>query len=290
MIEHFLTYLESVKNYSKHTVVAYRNDLEEFKDFIVAHNITLSEARKMHVRSFIVDLKKSRLSNRTINRKVSSLKSFYKYARQKEYIQSNPTAGIQSLKTSKRLPAYVDEHKVDRLFHIIGEENFIEVRDRLILIILYMTGMRRSELIGLKEEDIDMQRGSIKVLGKGNKVRLLPMGQALKSYLQSYLEMKRQHFSELVHSTLFVTDKGNPIYPKMVYNIVNRFLKLNNLSDKQSPHVLRHTFATHLANNGADLMAIKDLLGHASLAATQVYTHNSIDALKKAYRQSHPKG
>lgn len=289
MINEFIRYLEAIKGYSQHTLTAYENDLNGFQGYLNFMGLELPAAQKHHVRSYVVQLKTEGITNRSINRKISALKSFYKYALKQGYIASNPVNGVTMLKTPKRLPIYVDTSKVDRLFYL-SEDSFSDVRDRLVLIMLYMTGMRRGELVNTQLKDIDFNRKAISVVGKGNKNRFIPISPVLEKYLKHYLALKKDQFSEMIHDYLIVTDKGRPVYAKMIYNIANRFLKVNNLSEKQSPHVLRHTFATHLANNGADLVSIKDLLGHASLAATQVYTHNSIDVLKQAYARAHPKG
>jgi integrase/recombinase XerC len=238
------------------------------------------------VRSWLVFLMEGGVSSRSINRKLTTLKTFYRYLIRTGKAEMNPMAKVISPRTSKRLPAFVEKEKMEAVFRDIGfGEGFSGVRNRVILELFYATGMRLSELVNLKEQDIDMDGCTIKVLGKRNKERLIPFGEHTRKVLKSYLEEKKKFDTDF----LFVTDKGTKIYPKLVYRVVREVLSQVTTLDKKSPHILRHTFATHLLNNGADLNAVKELLGHSSLAATQVYTHNTIDKLKKIYEQAHPK-
>jgi len=238
-----------------------------------------------------MEMKSNGISNSSINRKISALKSFYKYLLRKEIVTINPMAKVQSLKKSKRLPSFVPKSKMEYLQEeTLNKDSFSAIRDELIINILYMTGIRRSELINIKSADINKFRLEIKIIGKGNKERLCPITNQVLEKIASYTELKEEEFGKLDHTYLLVTDKGKPCYPKLIFNVVSRALKKINASEKTSPHVLRHTFATHLSANGAELNAVKELLGHASLAATQVYTHNTIDRLKTEYKKAHPKG
>lgn len=292
-IDSFLRYLQDIKKNSAHTILSYENDLNGFSNYC----LNQYEIKEIHlinhlmIRSWIMELKSNGISNSSINRKISALKSFYKFLRRKEVVTKNPMVKVQSLKKSKRLPSFVPKHKMDYLQEeILDKDCFSASRNELIIILLYMTGIRRSELINLKFSDINPSRLEIKVLGKGNKERLCPISKEVLKKIEAYTELKNNEFGELGHSYIIVTDKGKPCYPKLIFNVVSKELKKINASEKTSPHVLRHTFATHLSANGAELNAVKELLGHASLAATQVYTHNTIDRLKKEYKKAHPKG
>lgn len=293
IIESFLLYLRDVKKNSTHTVLSYENDLNTFAKYCL-HQYEVEEIKSVNhlmIRSWIMELKKEGLSNSSINRKISALKSFYKYLRRKEIVCKNPMVKVQSLKKSKRLPSFVPVSKMEYLKEeTIVEDSFAALRDDLIITLLYMTGIRRSELINMKYADIDKSRLEIKVVGKGNKERLCPITKEVLDRIDQYINIRDREFGVLEHPHLVVTDKGKPCYPKLIFNVVSRALKRINASEKTSPHVLRHTFATHLSANGAELNAVKELLGHASLAATQVYTHNTIDRLKTEYKKAHPKG
>ena len=231
------------------------------------------------------------MSPKSINRKLSTLKSLFQFLLKKEKIEIDPMLKVVSPKTGKRLPAFVEEQKMDSLLEdITFPEGFKGLRDKLVLEILYQTGIRRSELIHLQISDIDFQNQLIKVLGKGNKERLIPINRQLRLLINDYLALRKTTFPDLLEiGQLMLTDKGKPMYPKFVYNLVKKYLSYVTTQEHRSPHILRHSFATHLSNNGADLNAIKELLGHSSLAATQIYTHNTIDRLKEIYQQAHPK-
>ncbi len=291
-IDGFVDYLEFEKRYSNHTISSYKNDLMQFLAFLELQYETseVHKANHLQVRSWIVHMVQNDISNKSINRKISTLKSFYKYHIKKGIIQLDPMQKIVSPKVSKRLPSYVREERIDAL---LSKENFPEdfhgLRDLLILEIFYQTGIRRSELISIKDRDFDLSSGTLKVLGKGNKERLIPIQKTLFNLIKQYKEERNDHFESNQYETLLVTDKGVKLYPKYVYNKVTSYLALITTNDKKSPHILRHSFATHLANRGAELNAIKSLLGHSSLAATQVYTHNTIEKLKSTYRSAHPK-
>lgn len=291
-IDGFIDYLEFEKRYSIHTISSYKNDLMQFLAFLELQYETseIHKANHLQVRSWIVHMVQNDISNKSINRKISTLKSFYKYHIKKGVIQLDPMQKIVSPKVSKRLPSYVREERIEAL---LTKDNFPEdfhgLRDLLILEIFYQTGIRRSELISIKDRDFDLSSGTLKVLGKGNKERLIPIQKTLFNLIKQYKEERNDHFESNQFETLLVTDKGVKLYPKYVYNKVTSYLALITTNDKKSPHILRHSFATHLANRGAELNAIKSLLGHSSLAATQIYTHNTIEKLKSTYRSAHPK-
>ena len=292
-LEDFLEYMGVIKKRSQHTVISYRNDILSFISYVsVQYEIEeISAANHLMIRSWIVELKAEGVSNVSVNRKISALKSFYKYLRRKELVDKNPMAKVQSMKKPKRLPSFVPEKKMEYLMESsLVEKSFSELRNELIIELLYLTGIRRSELQKLTFSDVNPARLEIKVIGKGNKERRCPISNSYIKKLDAYKESLLEEFGTLGHDFVFVTDKGKKIYPKLIFNIVTKKLKSINASEKTGPHVLRHTFATHLFSNGAELNSVKELLGHASLAATQVYTHNSIERLKKEYKRAHPLG
>lgn len=287
----FLNYLISIRKYSSHTQLSYQNDLTQFRTFLLSEfNCTLfHEINYRHIRSWIADLLSHEMSARTVNRKISSLKSLYRFALKEGITDKNPLNKIQAPKTSKRLPVYVEKSGMEKLNVRLSEQEntFENTRDRLIIELLYCTGMRLSECIGLKQDDIDTNRLTMKVLGKRNKERIIPFTSELAHLLDSYLKLKFEKFPQSEY--IILTNKGMRAYPKFIYRVVNENLSTVSTLKKRSPHVLRHTFATHLLNNGAELNAIKELLGHSNLAATQVYTHNSIERLKEVHKSAHPK-
>jgi len=286
--EGFIQYIQYEKRYSPHTVIAYRNDLDQFFGFLSARYGITDAAGVSHpmVRSWLVELMEEGITPRSVNRKLTTLKSFFRYLVRNGEISVNPMSKVISPKVSKRLPAFIEKEKMDLVFTEVDfGEGYPALRDRVILELFYATGMRLSELVNLKETDIDLPGGTIKVLGKRNKERLIPFGNSVKKMFVLYLAEKQKFDSPY----LFLTDKGKQIYPRMVHRIVTGILARVTTLDKKSPHVLRHTFATHLLNNGAELNAVKELLGHANLSATQVYTHNTIEKLKKVYKQAHPR-
>lgn len=290
MIGPFLKYLSSEKRYSSHTVQAYKKDLSQFTSYLLADfeiDDTI-QVKHIHLRGWVVSLMEQELSPKSVNRKIATLKSYYKFLHGREYVDINPTAQLKPLKTEKDLPSFVKE---DEIVHLLDRveftEDFFGLRDRLILELLYATGIRLAELISLKEVDVNFYEKTIKVLGKRNKERIIPIGNSLTTLIRSYLLSKETE--AMRRDVLMLTDSGKKTYSMFIYRKVKKYLSSVTTLSKRSPHVMRHTFATHLLNKGADLNAVKDLLGHTSLAATQVYTHNSIDKLKKAFDQAHPK-
>ncbi|SFT88090.1 integrase/recombinase XerC [Lishizhenia tianjinensis] len=286
MLENFLTYLITEKRASEHTVIAYQKDLQDFFDFLAIDDFEeLKEVNHQLVRSWMVHLIDNGVSNRSVNRKLSTLRTFYKWCLKEEVVEKNPMLLVKGPKTSKRLPEFVKVEELDN-FNIsqkVGAN--LEVEDMLMVEVFYQTGMRLSELINLKFTDI--QNASLKVLGKRNKERIIPISSELLAGLN---EMKSKRSDLAKTPYIFITKKGNKLYPKFVYRRINKYLSCVTNLDKRSPHVLRHTFATHMLNNGAGLETIKELLGHANLSATQVYTHNSFDEINKIYKQAHPRG
>ena len=291
MIAAFLEYLSLEKKYSVHTVTAYKNDLVSFRDFLATecHQEELLSVHYPQIRNWIVSLVDSEISNRTINRKVSSLKSFYKFLQKTRQIEINPLSKHRALKVAKKVQVPFSSKEINLVINSIDEEHdFTSVRNKLIVELFYSTGIRRAELINIKEVDVSFSNGVIKVLGKRNKERFVPLLQSVVSTLKKYLELKKEFSKEL--EVLFITEKGNKIYETLVYRVINSYFSNVSTKVKKSPHILRHSFATHLLNEGADLNSVKELLGHSSLASTQVYTHNSLEEIKKVYNQAHPRG
>lgn len=290
LLNEFLKYLKLEKRYSSNTVKAYQIDLTQFQDYLEeTYESVLQKAKHPMVRSWLAQMLDFGFSPRSVNRKITALKSFYKFLLKKEEIREDPTIKIVSPKMSKKIPSFVEEAQMRKL---LDELDFVDgyagVRDKLIIELFYSTGIRQAELINLKIKDIDISSRTIKVLGKRNKERLIPLTNVLCQKIDAYLKL-RAELPIKDYSYLFLTTKGKRLYPSLVYRQVNHYLSQVTSLDKKSPHVLRHTFATHMLNNGADLNAIKELLGHANLSATQVYTHNTIDKLKKVYNQAHPR-
>ncbi len=287
----FLNFLEHQKRYAIPTLTAYRSDLNQFLQYLdnTYGAVSLMEIKALHIRSWIVELTQQHTA-KTVSRKLSALKTFFKYLLKRDLITRNPMLKITTPKVSSRVPVVVRKSELTQLFEEIAfPDDFSGQRDRLVLEIFYGTGMRRAELIGLKTTDVDFKKRQMRVLGKGNKERMLPFGKHLAELINQYIKLRNNVFPENTVPALFLTNKGEPMYPKMVYNLVKRYLSMVTTVEKKSPHVLRHSFATHLSDNGADLNAIKELLGHANLSATQIYTHSSIEKLKKIYQQAHPK-
>lgn len=288
----FIQYLRSEKRFSKHTVLAYENDLNQFLFYLdeVYEINDLNDVNDKIVRSWMVHLSDLGLSARSINRKLSTLKSFYRFSCNNGFSKLNPLVNVIGPKQEQRLPEFVDEKEMMKLFLNISFENdFKGTRDKIILDLFYQTGMRLSELRGLKIKDVDFSQKVLKVLGKRNKERLIPLHEGMLNELKKYI-IEREGFVDKEEEALIIDNKGSKCNEKFVYRTVNSYLSTITLTTKKSPHIIRHTFATHMLNRGADLNTIKEILGHANLAATQVYTHNSIDKLKAIYKQAHPKG
>jgi len=291
-LQAFSEYLLLEKAYSKHTVLAYTRDIENFQSFLNKHHDSenIIKVGYSEIRQWIVELVDSDISNRTINRKVSSLNSYYKFLLKTENIEINPLKQHKALKVGKKVQLPFSEQELKTVLETSIEVNdFESARNHLIIELFYATGMRRIELVNLKLTDIDNGNNQIKVLGKRNKERYIPLIVSITESLKSYLEYRNQLSVIENQEALFLTKKGLKIYEKLVYRIINKYFSEASTKAKCSPHVLRHSFATHLLNQGADLNAVKELLGHTSLAATQVYTHNSIAELKKVYAKSHPR-
>jgi len=291
-VESFITYIQHEKRYSPHTVLAYRTDLMHFNAFMEsAYELKSEEAKYVHIRDYMVRLMEEHIGPNSIGRKLSSLRSFYKYLQKRKIIPASPMALIRAPKSPERLPVFVDAEKLDHLLDSgeFFDDSFPSVRDKMVIEVLFGTGMRLAELLGLKLADLDFYEETVRVFGKRKKERIIPITKQLANQLKAYVELKSlQKFNNKTED-LFVTDKGATVYPLFIYKIVKSYLTYISTQDKKSPHVLRHSYATSLLNRGADLNAIKELLGHASLAATQVYTHNSIERLKTIYKQAHPK-
>ncbi len=287
----FIDYISYEKRYSLHTIQAYTRDLGQFSKYLLEQydidDVTL--AGHQHIRSWLVFLIESGITARSVLRKLSTLKSFYKYLLRNDFIDHNPTQLVIAPKTPSRNPEFIDEENMkELLMEIRFKDDFTGIRDRLILEVFYGSGIRLSELIELKEQDISFDNRTIKVLGKRNKERIIPFTKQMGEQFLTFQKIKKEIISE-ANEYLFITEKGKKLYPRMVYRIVNKYLTQVTTLSKKSPHILRHTFATHMLNRGADLNAVKEFLGHANLAATQVYTHNTVDKLKKIYQQAHPR-
>jgi integrase/recombinase XerC len=292
MTDSFLRYLQFEKRVSPHTVLAYQNDLAQFESFITENfpGEEINESGYGSIRAWIISLVEANIKAASVNRKIASLRAYYKFLLRQEVIAKDPLLKIRPLKTSKRLPSFVKEGDMVKILDHVGYENSFEgLRDKLILELFYATGIRLSELIHLKESQVDLRSRTIKVLGKRNKERIVPFGAGIVSVIGEYRKMRDKEIDLQTHGFLLVTDSGEPCYPMMIYRIVRKYLDQYTSVEKRSPHVLRHTYATHLLNKGAEINAVKDLLGHSSLAATQVYTHNSLEKLKKVFDQAHPK-
>ena len=286
----FFNYLEFEKRYSKHTLESYTNDLLQFEAVLTRYEKEIAQANHIDVRNWMVSMMEAKITPRTINRKVSALKSFFKFLMRKGELKKSPMAKVQTPKTSKRLPVFVELPGIEKLLtQIEFPEGYEGARDRIIIELFYGTGMRRSELMNLKETDFDSYSSQIKVLGKGNKERIIPIHLRLTATIKNFIDEKKAAVPLQEGNFLVVNENGKKLDAGTVYHCVKKYLNLVTTVDKKSPHTLRHTFATHLMNNGADINAVKELLGHASLAATQVYTHNTIDKLKNIYKQAHPK-
>ena len=290
--EAFREYLQLEKNYSAHTVLAYWNDIASFESFNAVHfeQETIEQVNYSQIRSWIVSLVDADVSNVSVNRKIASLKAFYKFLLKTKQIEVNPLLKHKALKTSKKIQIPFSEKEVETVvMHLQNPIGFVEVRDKLIIDLFYTTGMRRAELIQLKTVDINLSTATIKVLGKRNKERIIPILPIVAHQVAVYIEERAQLESPIDAKYFFLTNKGLKINETFVYRLINSYFSTVSEKVKKSPHILRHTFATHLLNNGADLNSVKELLGHSSLASTQVYTHSSLSELKKVYQNAHPR-
>jgi len=290
--ESFLQYLQIEKRYSLHTVRSYLNDLDQFCSFLSDQELTDDPIRatSQDIRAWIVSLLDNNYTTVSVHRKISCLRVFYRYLRKEGVLKSDPLEKVVLPRRKKTLPVFVEEAAMATLLDDFSfGSDFAGIRNRTIIEMLYLTGMRRSELIGLHSADVDLAEGSVKVTGKRNKQRIIPLVKSFVRRLYQYIELRNEKFADYDSEWFFITDKGNKLYDKYVYNIVNGYLAMVTTIEKKSPHILRHTFATHMLNRGADLNSIKELLGHANLSATQVYTHNTFEKLKKIYKQAHPR-
>ena len=296
--DNYIDYLRFEKRYSAHTVLAYHTDLDDFTKFLnQQYSVTdLLIADHNLIRSWLISLIDRKISTRSVNRKLSTLKSFYRYCQKQGLLTVNPMLKVVAPRVSKHLPVFLTHGNLDQLLRAVEFDSGYEgIRDKMIITLFYATGIRRAELVHISINDLDLNSGTLKVLGKRNKERIVPLGENVMNQLKEYLIIRSTFLSEKQTSlqnnilTLFVTSKGLAIYPRLIHNIVHKYLSRVASNSKLSPHVLRHSFATHMLDDGADLNAIKEILGHSSLAATQVYTHNTIEKLKSIYKQAHPR-
>lgn len=289
MVKSFLQYIQYEKKYSSCTVFSYHNDICQFQNFLLEnYTLPIEEAQLKHIRNWTLHLKSQNIESSSINRKLSALKSLFKFGLRNNFIESNPCTKLQALKTPKKLPVFFKTSELEEALESTknAENNFIEARNNIILEILYQTGIRRAELIGLKDSDFNFFSLTLRILGKGNKERIIPISKSLKEKAEQYIDLKNQIFN----SPYFIlTDSGEKSYPNLIYRIVKTNMSEVSSLSKKSPHVIRHSFASGLLNNGAEISAVKELLGHANLAATQIYTHTSYEQLKKTYKQAHPR-
>jgi len=292
-ISAFLDHLKFEKRYSAHTLKSYGEDLRQFTEFLDAKfgGIELGRIGPLHIKGWMAGMAENGIEPRSINRRLSCLKSFFRFLQRQGRLTANPASTIRLLRTSKRLPSYIEKTDLGTLFQDVefpdGREGSTH---RLALELLYGCGLRVSELVGLRDRHVDLGNGTLKVLGKGNKERVIPIGPELANDIRKYRQEKKEGGHDDPEAALLLAPSGRPLSPRQAYTFVRRYLSLVTTAEKKSPHVLRHSFATHLMNNGADLNAVKELLGHSSLAATQVYTHNSIEKLREVHRKAHPRG
>lgn len=289
----FISFLKDEKRYSPHTVNSYKKDLEQFRSFCL-HTLQINDlltADYKAVRHWMISLiQEQNVTTRTVNRKLSTLKSFYKYLQRNGLIHIHPLEKVLSPKSKKSLPVFVEKEKMEILFEQeLFPQDFEGTRDKLILDMFYQTGIRLSELINIKMADVNVHENTLKVFGKRKKERIIPIGPGLIESIQKYQQKREELLNSQEITFLFITKSANKIYEKLVYRVVNKYLNLITTIKKKSPHVIRHTFATHMLNNGADLNSVKEILGHSNLAATQIYTHNTFEKLKSIYKQAHPR-
>jgi len=287
----FLEYLFHQKRYSEHTIRSYSNDLMQFQNFCDERreSFDVLQTTHRHVKNWLASLLRKKLEHRTINRKLASLRTFFKYLQREGLLQINPVSSIQTLRNPKTVPTFVEKDKINNYLNSAKEEiGFSMQRNLLIVNLLYLTGIRRNELIHLQFQDFDLENCNLKVLGKRNKQRIVPFPQQISEQISNYWQLRNRLFGS-APVFFFLTDKGKKMYPKLVYNVVNTILQSITTIKKKSPHVLRHTYATHMLNNGADLNSIKELLGHANLSATQIYTHTNFEKINSIYKHAHPR-
>jgi len=290
--ESFLQYLQIEKRYSSHTIRSYLNDLDQFNLFLLSQGLPEDpvSVTSHDIRAWIVSMLDNNYSTTSVHRKISCLRVFYRFLRKEGFLKNDPLQKVVLPKRKKTLPVFVEEKALDNLLDNISfGDGFAGIRNRTIIEMFYLTGIRRSELIGLRYNDVDLSEGSLKVTGKRNKQRIIPLLNPFIIRLKEYIKLRDENFAADNNGWFFITDKGNKLYDKYVYNTVNGYLAMVTTIEKKSPHILRHTFATHMLNHGADLNSIKELLGHANLSATQIYTHNTFEKLKKIYKQAHPR-
>ena len=292
LINKYIAYLRYEKNFSSHTEISYFTDLSQFVDFLESKyaDLNLVDVDSDVIRSWMVDMMSQKITARTVNRKLSALKSFYAYLLKIGEVKSNPATRVVGPRMIKSIPSFVNDSDMEVLLDmgVAEDEGFVEVRDGLILELLYLTGIRRAELIGLKDQDVDLNSCTIQVTGKRNKQRLIPISSIMSEKLRSYILIRDENVEDKAQA-FFVKEDGLPLYPMLVYRLVAKRLTLVSTLSKTSPHVLRHTFATSMLNNGADINAVKEILGHSSLAATEVYTHTSFEELRSIYNKAHPR-
>ena len=285
--DEFLNYLKHERNFSPNTIKSYFNDLDQFFSFMKRNSKIINYTSSKDIRNWIVLNKETGLESSTINRKISCLRTYFKFLMREAFISKNPTNNINLLSVKKRLPIFVSEQSMHNLFSKIHfSDNFSGKRDAFVLDLFYQTGLRLSELINIEISDFDVRKKTLRILGKGNKERVVPILDVIIVRYKEYMISRKEISSKF----LFVTSSGKRVYPKMIYRLVNKYLGAISTITKKSPHILRHTFATHLLNRGADINTIKELLGHKTLSSTQVYTHNSLEKIKKIYKKSHPRG
>jgi len=288
----FIDYLKYEKRYSVHTIIAYQSDLFFFKNFYHEQypGSTILHAHSKEIRAWVVELMQKKISTRSINRKLSTLKKYYKFLLREKVIELNPMNKIISPRVMKKLPNFIEEERVNFLLDDVMRGNdYASWRDRMVVETLYNLGLRLSEIVNLEQEDIDLYNLQVKVRGKRNKERIIPISLKFRDLLKQYFNILNDFSPETGRKFVFFTDSGNQMYPKFVYRLVHKWITQVSTTEKKSPHVMRHTFATHMLNRGADLNGIKELLGHANLSATQVYTHNSFKKLKDIYSKAHPR-
>ena len=290
-IERFVNFIQHEKRYSRHTLTAYRHEIQRFVNYLIERNIEAGKVTHREARSYLAVLLEEGQSPISINRSLSALRTYYKFLLREGGASQNPFALVKALKTPKKLPVVVDKDKLSSLLDMEGvfPDTFEGIRDKTVMELLFGTGIRLSELLQIRIEHIDFYSRNVRIFGKRNRERLVPLNQTLIKQLQHYIQEKKIQPFNNNSTCLIVTKEGRQAYPKLIYDIVKHYLGAISSQQKKSPHVLRHTFATALLDNGADLNAIKELLGHAGLAATQVYTHNSVERLKSVYKQAHPK-